>query len=182
MSWLQGGLGTLQSYINHSEREVFIRPEMGGYRTNLTKVDLPQSHIDFFESMKLYHVTEDNKLFVHGGFNRHYLIDEEPFNDAQNLMWDRDLWGTALSYEALYRGFKSEKSQFKNKNKFEEIYIGHTATINYGNDYPMRAANIWNMDTGAGFNGRLSIMDIDTKQVWQSSPVKELYHYEKGRN
>jgi len=35
----------------------------------------------------------------------------------------------------------------------------------------MKAANIYNLDTGAGHTGRLSIMDVDTKEFWQSDVV-----------
>ena len=31
----------------------------------------------------------------------------------------------------------------------------------------MNAANIWNLDTGGGWYGFISIMDVDTKEVWQ---------------
>ena len=31
------------------------------------------------------------------------------------------------------------------------------------------------IDTGAGWEGRLTIMDIETKQFWQSDLVTDLY-------
>ena len=31
------------------------------------------------------------------------------------------------------------------------------------------------MDTGAGWHGLLSAMDIDTKEIWQSDIVKRIY-------
>jgi serine/threonine protein phosphatase 1 len=46
----------------------------------------------------------------------------------------------------------------------------------------MHASNVWNIDTGAGFWGKLSALDIDTKEFWQSEPVKDLYPGEKGRS
>lgn len=46
----------------------------------------------------------------------------------------------------------------------------------------MNACNVWNIDTGAGFYGNLSAMDIDTKQYWQADSVLQLYPGEKGRN
>lgn len=46
----------------------------------------------------------------------------------------------------------------------------------------MQGTNVWNIDTGAGFKGKLTIMDADTKEFWQSDPVPELYPNEKGRN
>lgn len=46
----------------------------------------------------------------------------------------------------------------------------------------MHAINVWNLDTGAAFRGKLSCMDIKTKKVWQSDEVYTLYPTEKGRN
>ena len=37
------------------------------------------------------------------------------------------------------------------------------------------------MDTGAAYTGSLSIMDIDSKQFWQSDPLPSLYPKEKGQ-
>ena len=65
---------------------------------------------------------------------------------------------------------------------YNEIYIGHTPTLYYDVDVPMQGCNVWNVDTGAAFHGRLSAMDIDTKEFWQSDVVQELYPAEKGRN
>ena len=31
------------------------------------------------------------------------------------------------------------------------------------------------MDTGAGWNGKLTIMDVDTEEYWQSDLVESLY-------
>jgi len=89
-----------------------------------------------------------------------------------------------LSFAATIRGNKDIDTPrvIKTADKFKEIYIGHTATTAWDKDTPMQAGNIWNLDTGAGFKGRLTIMDIDTKEFWQSDPVQELYKNEKGRN
>jgi serine/threonine protein phosphatase 1 len=65
---------------------------------------------------------------------------------------------------------------------FSEIYIGHTPVTRIGKTTPTRFANVWNIDTGAAFKGTLSMMDVDSKQYWQSDPVYTLYPNEKGRN
>jgi serine/threonine protein phosphatase 1 len=65
---------------------------------------------------------------------------------------------------------------------FREIFIGHTPTTNYDSEIPMQAHHVWNVDTGAAFKGRLTAMDVDTKEYWQSDPVWKLYPNEKGRN
>jgi serine/threonine protein phosphatase 1 len=70
----------------------------------------------------------------------------------------------------------------KRLQHYYEIYIGHTPTTNFGFTVPMNAANVWNIDTGAAFKGRISGMNIDTKVVVQSDNLPELYPKEKGRN
>ena len=36
------------------------------------------------------------------------------------------------------------------------------------------------LDTGAAFTGRLSALNIDSKEFWQSDVLQELYPHEKG--
>jgi serine/threonine protein phosphatase 1 len=78
---------------------------------------------------------------------------------------------------------KKDSEIYPNRLKhYKEIYIGHTPTINYFKMHPMNAVNVWNIDTGAAFTGKLSIIDIDTKEIYQSDILKDLYPKEKGRN
>jgi serine/threonine protein phosphatase 1 len=65
---------------------------------------------------------------------------------------------------------------------YNEIYIGHTPVTKIGETTPIQMANVWNVDTGAAFLGPLTILDVDTKEFWQSDPLPELYPNEKGRN
>ena len=46
----------------------------------------------------------------------------------------------------------------------------------------MKAINVWNVDTGAAFKGKLSAMDLETKEMFQSETVYTLYPNELGRN
>ena len=70
----------------------------------------------------------------------------------------------------------------KRFNLYHEIYIGHTPVTRIGTTIPVKMANVWNVDTGAAFKGPLTILDIDTKEFWQSEPLPNLYPIEKGRN
>ncbi len=40
---------------------------------------------------------------------------------------------------------------------------------------------MWNLDTGAGFTGPLTLMDVDSKVYWQSDEVHTLYPGEDPR-
>lgn len=45
----------------------------------------------------------------------------------------------------------------------------------------MKADIIMDLHTGFGWNGKLTIMDIDTHEYWQSDNVQKLYPNEPGR-
>ena len=77
---------------------------------------------------------------------------------------------------------ESDEKYPKRLKLFSEIYIGHTPVTRIGHTKPVNVANVWNVDTGAAFKGPLTIMDIDTKEIWQSDPVWTLYPEEEGRN
>jgi serine/threonine protein phosphatase 1 len=167
----QGGRATVDSYIrncDHSE----------SYMNN-TYLNIPKAHKDFFYNQRNYYIDEQNNCFVHGGFNRHLGINEQTVKHI--YYWDRDLWMAAMSYKGITVGPGETELSFKIKDKFKEVFIGHTATINWGKIIPMKAANIWNLDTGSGFKGVLTIMNIDTKEYWQSDFADRLYPDEKGR-
>ncbi len=183
--WNQGGIGTLKSYgFNCLGKEWDkFKIHWNGTRiiSNLINTDLPESHINFFKHQINYFVDDENRMFVHGGFDRHYPIQsQEPFI----FYWDRDLWNSALGYEHMIGDDEvlgKKRNRFKMKDEFTEVFIGHTTTMSWGKDTPMKAANIWNIDTGAGFKGRLTIMNVDTKEFFQSDLVQNLYPNEKGR-
>lgn len=157
----QGGVGTFNSYSSHSYKP---------------------SHLTFFTNQLDYYKDDRNRLFIHGGFNRHYPLAEQL---GYTFYWDRDFWMSALSYKSVsFEGISEKQGEFKIKEEVSEVYIGHTATTSWKIDTPMTAANdvIWNLDTGAGWNGKLTIMDIDTKQFWQSDQVQLLYPNCAGRD
>ena len=159
-TWLvHGGKETIESYVGVD---------------SVTK----QQHLLFFEQMLYYFIGEQNRLFIHAGFTSMYGPKAEL--NKVNCCWDRTLWEVALTMD---KSIKKTSLFFPQRLKlFNEIYIGHTPTLYYNVEVPMQGCNVWNIDTGAAFTGRLSIMDIDTKQFWQSDVVKNLYPGEMGRN
>jgi len=122
----------------------------------------------FFAKMKMYYVDNKNRLFIHAGFTSMHGPEKEVY--ATNYCWDRTLWEVALSMDS---SLKRNSAVFPKRLKlFEEIYIGHTPTLNYDIDTPMNRCNVWNIDTGAGFIGKLTVLDVSTKQFWQSEAVQ----------
>lgn len=160
MTWyIHGGMETMASYDGFSEEEKEV-------------------HITFFKNLKLYHLDEQNRLFLHAGFTSMHGVEKEVHKPT--LYFDRTLWELAL---AIDNNLDTKSHFYPNRLKhYNEIYIGHTPTTNFNVEIPMNAVNIWNVDTGAAFKGRISGMDIETKQYLQSDPVYSLYPNEKGRN
>lgn len=145
-----------------------------------TKVngDIRKLHIQFFTDLENYFLDDHKRLFVHAGFTNMHGVDYEHF--TKMLYWDRTLWETALAINPEL----APTDQFypERLSHYKEIYIGHTPVTRIGKTLPHKAANVWNIDTGAAFKGPLSIIDIDTKEIWQSDPVYNLYPQENGRN
>ena len=158
--WLKhGGQETVESYtlINESEKRI---------------------HLHFLEKMKLFFVDGQNRLFIHAGFTSMHGPKQE-FYDT-NFTWDRTLWEMAIT---LDKNITRDSLLFpKRLLLYNEIFIGHTPTTNYGEANPMQGGNVWNIDTGAAFKGKLTIMDVDAKQFWQSDELPGLYPTKKGRN
>ncbi len=135
-------------------------------------------HIAFLKSLENYYLDDKNRLFVHAGFTNMNGVTYEYF--PKLFYWDRTLWETALSLNE-----NLEKTSWfypRRLTLYHEIYIGHTPVTRIGETVPIKKACIWNVDTGAAFKGPLTIMDIDSKEFWQSEPLNNLYHTEKGRN
>jgi serine/threonine protein phosphatase 1 len=128
--------------------------------------------------MKDYYVDESNNLFIHAGFSSMHGPEKEHY--TTNYTWDRTLWEMALTMDKRIK--KDSLSYPKRLLIYNEIYIGHTPTLNYNIEVPMQGCNVWNIDTGAGFYGKLSCLDIETKTFWQSDVVQSLYPKENGRN
>lgn len=159
-SWfLHGGKETMESYENFSVEE-------------------KKQHLIFFEKMKMYYLDTENRLFLHAGFTSMHGVEKESY--PHKFCTDRTLWEMAIALDSRLK--KDSKSYPKRLKHYREIYIGHTPTLNYEESEPMNAINIWNVDTGAAFTGKLSAMNIDTKAFFQSDALPSLYPNEKGRN
>lgn len=156
----QGGKATLDAYVRTGK---------------LTE----QEHKDFWKNQIDYHIDDENRLFIHGGwdymegFPRGAELPVNAGSIAKECHWDRSLLEGARSAF----GDKNRPGKFKALEQFKEIYIGHTAM----NGEPKQFGNLWNLDTGAGWNGQLTIMDIDSKEFWQSDFTTVLHPGERGR-
>lgn len=144
---------------------------------NIDKVK-KKEHIAFLKELKNYYLDSENRLFIHAGFTNLHGVEYEYF--PKLFYWDRTLWEMALVMDET---LGKEDLLYPNRLKiYTEIYIGHTPTTRIGQTVPVNKACIWNVDTGAAFKGPLTILDINTKEYWQSDALPILYPNETGRN
>lgn len=139
----------------------------GGKATIDSYVDgVPETHIELLENAPLY-FRLGNSLFVHAGIDPQRPLER---HTADTLLWDRLLATRAL---------EMQMSEAQGKlTSFDEVYLGHTP-IPF--DRPLEVMGVWLMDTGAGWSGVLSMMNVDTKDVFVSDPVPQLYPGVMGR-
>lgn len=126
---------------------------------------VPRAHREYLKRAKLWHQDGD-RIFVHGGW--------PPQNHAHPLAYSTPTWNRSLWKDALAKGTGQLSG-------FREVYIGHTTTTRAGFTEPVQKCEVWNLDQGAGWEGKLSIMDVDSKEFWQSDLVAELYPEHAGR-
>lgn len=113
-------------------------------------------HLKFL-NWGLKYCQHKKRLFVHGGVDLSRDIDDQK---RYELQWDRDLYYN-----------RDKKFNIK---PFKEIYIGHTTTWKES-EIPFEKNKVWFMDQWGGDNGKLTIMNVDTKEYWQSDKVSNLY-------
>lgn len=151
---LQGGLSTILSYGS-------------GY-------DVPDSHRDFFNRQQRYYLDSENRLFVHGGIDPNLSIGEQ---SVDSIMWDRSLLRNAA---ARQRWADVTELPWSPLSQYAEVFVGHTEIdMEFGLSEPSTFCNVVAIDTGAGSCGVLSIMDVDTKEFWQSEYSSDLYKHTK---
>ena len=169
--------------LNHNENiDEGLWFKHGGEATVLAYANVSYAkkkiHIDFLKTLKDYFLDNQNRLFIHAGFTNMNGIHYEYF--PKMFYWDRTLWETALSLDESIS--KDSLHYPKRLILYNEIYIGHTPVTKIDETVPIQKACLWNIDTGAAFKGPLTILDIETKEFWQSEPLNVLYFNEKGRN
>lgn len=138
--WNQGGQHTAASY-------------------EFKKSNVPQEHITLLQNAKPFAIV-DSMIFVHGGFDpSHDIVLQAPYA----LMWDRQLIRVAQDTPIINPWTRTP---------YKHIFVGHTTVQIIKNDSwyttPLTFNNLTMVDTGAGWNGRLTVMDISTKEYWQS--------------
>jgi len=114
-----GGQQTLESYLKHAEPRA--------------KYPIPDAHLRFFESLALFHETE-NYIFVHAGLRQNVPMDQQC---AEDLLWIR------------------EKFIYTTQSFGKRVVFGHTPF-----DEPLVEPNKIGIDTGAVFGNKLTCLQL----------------------
>lgn len=145
-NWSNGGRETLASYSK------FLGCGFNFTDNMIDPQNIPKHHREFINRMVDYHITDDDILFCHAGFDTNFKFDEQYADEFYN---NRSMFKQARKGEL-------DLSQHSN---FKRIFIGHSIT---GDGKPFISDRLINLDTGAKKQGNnLTIMDIDTLEYWQ---------------
>ncbi len=132
---LSGGVATLASYGAISDSGELV-----------TRDNIPHSHLEFFRTLPIFHVTDEH-FFVHAGVPNVALADVDPVEHAEEMMWTRHTF-----LESHYRWDKL-------------IIHGHN---------PRPAVEIAehrvNLDTGCVFGGMLTAMELPSMRTYAVRP------------
>lgn len=121
-------------------------------------------HYNFLKKSKKYHI-ENDKLFVHSGFNLNRPLNKQSYNDLNK---NRSFWTKVLN--SKNKKFKPIDMPFIN-----EVFIGHTPVNKNNKSLPIKKSNVWNVDTGCGNGGKATLINIDNKEFYQSDFCYKLY-------
>ncbi len=156
----------LMGWMKSGEVESIWKSQGGTATMSSYSEGIPDAHLQLFEKALPYFVF-NNKLFVHAGIDPEFTLEQQ---DLRTLLWDRNLVQNAWQLLLDEKNCKL--------TRFDEVYIGHTP-IPFNR--PIQSCEIWMMDTGAGWSGVLSMMNIATKEFFTSDSVPLLYPGVEGR-
>lgn len=135
--FINGGEFTLLSYEVPLLTVPFGLAELETVR-NAFRAALPQSHREFFEGLKMFHV-EGDYLFVHAGIRPGVPLDEQ---DEEDLLWIRE--------EFLY----------SDADLGHMVVHGHSPEVN-----PEVRPNRIGIDTGAHYTDRLTCLVVEDEST-----------------
>ena len=163
----QGGAATLESY------DVRVIDQEG---LRITEGDIPRSHHTFFNGLVPFIELDDDRVcIVHAGWIPSYqrIKDSDSYQQfssfgsrftrrALDFFWDRGFWRFAHNHK---------------NPPYDKVFIGHTAN----ESHPEKRKKIWNIDSSGGWHGKITVMDMDTEEYWQSEEAKVYYPDFEGR-
>ena len=152
-------LWSLNWFLTGQELPVWVH--QGGYATmrsyDFDHRNVPAEHINLIKNALTYYMDPQNNIYCHGGFNPKVDIDNQT---REFITWDRTLC-------------KYAHDRWIQKNPvtitpYNHVFLGHTSTMFFHSKKPLIMGNVIMLDTGGGDVGRLTIMNVETLEFWQS--------------
>ncbi len=148
-------------------QELPVWVHQGGYATlrsyDFDNKNVPESHFKMIETSKIYHIDPQHNLYCHGGFNPKVPIEQQT---PDFILWDRTL--------CKYAHDRWIQKNPVNIEPYKKIFVGHTTTLFFHSSRPLIMGNVVMLDTGGGDIGKLTIMNVDTLEWWQSDKKTKL--------
>lgn len=155
-----------RNWMKEGEAEDIWLSQGGQATVDSFRDGVSPQHLAFLDRALPYFEYGDS-LYVHAGVPPSKRASE---CTQHELLWDRTL-------PILARQFAGREVPV-HLTQYDEVYIGHTPI---SEPHPMKYCEVWMMDTGAGWSGVLSMMEVDTKEFFVSDPVPGLYPGVPGR-
>ena len=138
----QGGQATIESFASKKVSAQAPLEEIF-HATDI------QKYKEFFDSLVKSH-EDDEARYIHGGWN--YPFEDFDTVEMQSAIWDREL---------IQHGWVNYDGK--------KVFIGHsTVQMFEDTDQPLFRNQVIDIDTGAGHGKKLTIMNRDTLEYWQS--------------
>lgn len=139
----------------------------GGQATleNLLQKDDSKDLLKQYFSKVNYWYNYRDFFICHAGFDtRKSVTNQKEINFAINR---------TLFQKAIANNNKKLKFNFNNMDfQFEKVILGHTPTISHKPEF---ISNVINIDTGSANGGKLTLMDLNSLEYYQSDYTKKLY-------
>lgn len=139
----------------------------GGYATleNLLQKNDSKDLLKQYFSKVNYWYNYNNFFICHAGFDtRKSVTNQKEINFAINR---------TLFQKAIVNSNKKLKFNFNNVGfQFDTVVVGHTPTTSHKPEF---VSNIINIDTGSANGGKLTLMNLNTLEYYQSDYTKKLY-------
>lgn len=160
----------------------------GGKMTVASYEKNPQlfdKHVTLLKNAKKYYVDEKNRCFVHAGIPNHH----ESLDKQVDYCWSRHFFDNARTWN--HQNFKVHVAiqSIDPSQVVSEWFVGHTVVSEFKRTHneafinkPVKYSNITFCDTGAAYDGVLSLLNVDDGTLYQSDIVMKMYPDETGRN
>lgn len=117
-------------------------------------LNVPESHRAFFKGMIPYYIDDMNRVFVHGGFKLRKSIRKQ---EMRVLLWDRSL---------------VNRARYTKVSLYNHVFVGHTSTQLFKKITPITVNNFTMCDTGAGWSGKLSLINVNNLDEYYQSRIQ----------